>query len=147
MSIIRKIGLEEIDRLVALESVLFNEDRFPLSRQNFAYHIKKGNILLGAFEGEALAGYILLFTYQKSARIYSIGVDPRFQGKGIATRLIERAAEIARGMKKERLTLEVRMDNTPALRLYSASGFCQVQKLPAYYPDGGDGIKMSLWLQ
>jgi len=144
---VRKLGPEHIEPLCTLEAALFDAANFPLSRRNFAYHIKKGNILLGAFEEEVLAGYILLFTYPKSARIYSLGIDPKFQGRGIATRLIERAAEIVRGMKKERLTLEVRTDNTPAIRLYARNGFCTVEKLPAYYPDGTDGLKMSLWLQ
>ena len=147
MSTVRKLGPDHIEALCTLEAALFDAASFPLSKRNFAYHIKKGNILLGAFEGEELAGYILLFTYQKSARIYSLGVHPKFQGRGIATRLIERAAEIVRGMKKERLTLEVRTDNDTAIRLYTRHGFCIVDKLPAYYPDGADGLKMSLWLQ
>ena len=147
MAAIRKLGPGHIDQLCTLEATLFDAANFPLSRRNFAYHIKKGNILLGAFEGESLAGYILLFTYPKSVRIYSLGVDPRFQGRGIATQLIERAAEIARGIQKERMTLEVRADNTSAIGLYNHCGFCTVEKLAAYYPDGSDGIKMSLWLQ
>jgi ribosomal protein S18 acetylase RimI-like enzyme len=144
---IRKITPEHLDALCALEARLFDPESCPLSRKNFAYHIREENILLGAFEGEALAGYILLFIYRKSARIYSVAIDPAFQKKGIATRLIERVGEIARGMKKEHLTLEVRTDNLPARQLYTANGFYPVRKLPEYYPDGHDGIKMSLLLQ
>lgn len=147
MSTIKKITPEYLDALCSLEETLFDAGSGALSRRNFLYHLNKGSILLGAFEGEELMGYILLFVYQKSARIYSIGVDPRFQKRGIASRLIERSAEIARGMRKERLSLEVRTDNTSAIGLYSACGFCRIGSLPAYYPDGVDGFKMSLWLQ
>lgn len=147
MGTIRKIGPGHLGQLCALETELFDAGSFPLSRRNFAYHIKKGNILLGAFEGEVLAGYILLFTYPKSSRIYSIGVHPRFQGRRIGSGLLERAAEIARGMHKEHLSLEVRADNPAALRLYQSRGFTPLRKLRAYYPDGADGIKMRLLLQ
>ncbi len=147
MGTIRKIGPEHIQELCALETELFDAEDFPLSRRNFAYHIKKGNILLGAFEGEVLAGYVLLFTYAKSARLYSIGVHPRFRGRRIGIALLERTVEIARGMHKVHLSLEVRTDNTAALRLYQRSGFTPVRKLRAYYPDQADGIKMRLLLQ
>ena len=132
-----------LNALCELEDRLFDAGSFPLSRRAFSYHIKGKGILLGAFDGEVLAGYILVFLYTKSGRIYSLGVAPEYRRRGIASLLIERAEEIVMGRHKNRLSLEVRADNLVARRLYEALGFLEEKSLPAYYPDGGDGLKMA----
>jgi ribosomal-protein-alanine N-acetyltransferase len=146
MITIQKIEHAQLGALCALEAKIFTAENFSLSRRNFLYHIKRGNVLLGAFEKDELTGYILLFSYQKSARIYSLGVDPFYRQQGIASHLIKQTIEIAKGMKKNYLSLEVRSDNFPAYSLYIAHGFIPIKTLPGYYSDGGDGIKMRLIL-
>jgi ribosomal protein S18 acetylase RimI-like enzyme len=38
----------------------------------------------------------------------------------------------------------VRIDNRPAITLYRAMGFQRVRRVPTYYMDGQDGLKMRL---
>ena len=50
--------------------------------------------------------------------------------------------EIVMGRRKSTLRLEVRSDNLQARKLYNELGFVIEKTLPAYYPDGADGLKM-----
>ena len=139
----QRITDAHLNALCELEEKLFDASSFPLSRRAFSYHIKGKGILLGAFDGEVLAGYILVFLYTKSGRVYSLGIAPEYRRKGIASMLMERAQEIVMGRHKNTLRLEVRKDNLPAQKLYNELGFFVEKVLPAYYPDGGDGLKMA----
>ena len=144
MASVRKLGPEHIEPLCTLEAALFDAANFPLSRRNFAYHIKKGTPLWCLFEKEQLAGYILLFVYKKSGRIYSLAVDPEFSGKGYGKILLQKAVDALKTEGKEKLFLEVREENKKAIRLYEGVGFKISRRLPAYYGDGAEGIKMFL---
>lgn len=58
-----------------------------------------------------------------SAFITSVSVLPRFQGRGIASRLIDEGKSHARTALYSRLQLEVSSDNRAAIRLYERLGF------------------------
>lgn len=138
---------EHLDRLYALEQKTFDEGNYPLTRRAFAYHIKKGNSIWCAFEEEKLAGYILVFLYKKSGRIYSVAVDTAHLGQGIGSELMQKALDELKKLGKEEAILEVRKDNRKAIGLYEKLGFEIRRLLPAYYGDGADGVKMALKLQ
>lgn len=57
------------------------------------------------------------------ARILSVAVAPEMRGRGIATRLVDHALERLRGRGVDRVRLEVRPWNQPALRVYTRLGF------------------------
>jgi len=67
------------------------------------------------------------------AGIETLNVDPMFQGKGIAKRLLIAAEEEMhpRGIKKIRL--EVATTNHPALNLYEKMGYKKILFLKNYY--------------
>lgn len=58
-----------------------------------------------------------------NARILSIAVADGWRGKGVATKLMERALDYFREMRADRVRLEVRPDNAPAIRVYEKLGF------------------------
>lgn len=63
-----------------------------------------------------------------NAQVLSIAVDPKHQGKGIGRRLLEAGIRYmeSRGIKK--VKLEVRPENTPAVKLYESFGFYPIGK-------------------
>lgn len=61
--------------------------------------------------------------YNVPARILSIAVSPDHQGRGIASRLMERGLGYLAGHGVPRVRLEVRPDNGPAVTVYKRLGF------------------------
>lgn len=72
-----------------------------------------------------------------SARILSIAVAADTRGKGIATALMLEADTYFRQHQVERVRLEVRPDNRPAIRVYEKLG---------YYPGGTTYDSQGPWL-
>lgn len=134
-----------INALCELEHQIFDANSFPLSRRNFLYHLKKGNIF-AAFEGDELLGYILIFGYAKSIRIYSLATSHAARGKGIGLALMGHVKNMACEKGKRSLTLEVKQSNSHAIEFYKKFGFKVVKSLQEYYPTE-DGYKMELRLE
>ncbi len=76
-----------------------------------------------------------------TARLYSLAVDPQERGRGIGGLLIRQLAERLPATITA-LSLEVRHDNAAARALYERLGFAVQETLAAYYPDGGDGVRL-----
>ena len=53
----------------------------------------------------------------------NVAVDPDYQRRGIATRLLERLFELTRDDERRGYTLEVRVSNAEAIDLYERLGF------------------------
>ena len=72
-----------------------------------------------------------------SARILSIAVAPSARGQGIASALMAEADKYFKDNKVQRVRLEVRPDNHPAIRVYEKLG---------YYPGGTTYDSQGPWL-
>ena len=100
--------------------------------------------LIVAKFGRALAGYALLAirTGGKTARIYSLAVDPGRGRRGVGRALVQACERWARGHGRNALRLEVRYDNAAAIALYEKLGFRQFGRYPGYYADGARGAAL-----
>lgn len=135
--------MQDLDDLLILEA-LFPSDR--MSRRSLRRFIESPSARVLVAEGQdRVLGNLVLLTRKDSrtARIYSVIVDPQSRGLGLGRRLVERAIEVAKTSGRERLCLEVRADNAPACALYAQLGFHLVASLPRYYDDGTDGIRLT----
>ncbi len=135
--------LQDCRRLAELEILLFTCDR--ISYRQFRYLLTKANALVIKKElGDVLAGYLVLLKRANSTglRIYSLGVHPDARKRGIARQLLACAEMMAPDHGCDRLTLEVSIDNHPAIDLYRASGFCPCGIKVEYYEDGGTALVM-----
>lgn len=105
--------------------------------------------LIGQVGGDRLIGYATLAELPFDAELQAIGVDPDWRGRGIGTALLNTCIETATAWQSERLLLEVRVSNQPALALYRRAGFASDGVRVGYYPphDGStrrvDAILMS----
>jgi [ribosomal protein S18]-alanine N-acetyltransferase len=90
------------------------------------------------------AGALVLLSRRnsRSARIYSLVVHPRARGCGLAQALVRRAEAEARRRGCQAVSLEVRADNRAARSLYAGLGYCELKRLPEYYEDGADGLRL-----
>jgi len=134
---IRAATLSDVDCLLALETDSFASDRLTL--RSFRHFVRAPTAVLRLMsEGADVLGYYLLLFRARSevARLYSIAVDGRHRGRGVADALLADAERAARRGGRLRLGLEVREDNAPAIRLYERRGYVFTGRVADYYADG-----------
>jgi ribosomal-protein-alanine N-acetyltransferase len=94
-------------------------------------------------DGGDIAGYGGITIACDSADIDNIAVTEAYRHSGVATAIIEKLCEIAKADGVEKLFLEVRVSNVPAMRLYLKCGFKGSYARTRYYPDGEDCLVMT----
>jgi len=130
---IRRLSIGDLNEIEAIEQRAY---RTPWSRSMFASELAKGtSICLGAFEGDRLVGYIVNSRYVDAWHVMNVAVDPDHQRRGIASRLLERLFELTADDEGRGYTLEVRVSNGPAIRLYEKHGFERQGIRRGYYTD------------
>jgi [ribosomal protein S18]-alanine N-acetyltransferase len=108
----------------------------PWSRSMFASEIAKpSSICLGAFENGDLLGYLIISRYVDAWHVMNIAVDPDHRGRGVARALFDRLFELTGGDDTRGYTLEVRVSNQEAIRLYDRLGFRSKGVRRGYYTD------------
>jgi ribosomal-protein-alanine N-acetyltransferase len=130
---IRRLSLADLPEVEEIERRAYQT---PWSRSMFASELaKKTSVCLGAFEGDRLVGYIVNSRYADAWHVMNVAVDPDFQGRGIATRLLERLFELTDDEEGRGYTLEVRVSNKGAIKLYERLGFERHGIRRGYYTD------------
>ncbi|GAB6877525.1 hypothetical protein JCM13210_22530 [Thermaerobacter litoralis] len=91
-----------------------------------------------ARHGDRLVGYAGMWCILDEAHVTTIAVDPEFRGRGVGNRLLTALEERALRYGCRRMTLEVRVSNHVAQRLYLRHGFrpCGIRR--GYYVDNGE---------
>jgi len=130
---IRRLSLGDLDDVEAIEKRAY---RTPWSRSMFASELAKpASICLGAFEGERLVGYVINSRYVDAWHVMNVAVSPSHQRRGIATQLFEHLFDLTRDDERRGYTLEVRISNADAIRLYEKLGFERRGIRRGYYTD------------
>jgi len=91
-----------------------------------------------ARSGGDVVGFAGLWVMVDEAHITTFAVDPRWRRRGIGERLLLALLELAVARRAREATLEVRLSNVPARRLYEKYGFRPVGIRPRYYSDNGE---------
>ena len=88
-----------------------------------------------AEQGGTVVGFVCVRVLGEEAELLNIAVHPSARGQGIGSRLMEQALREAAQTGANRMFLEVRETNAPALRLYGRFGFAVCGRRPGYYAD------------
>ena len=130
---IRRLALDDLDDVEAIEKRAYGT---PWSRSMFASELAKpASICLGAFEGDRLVGYVINSRYVDAWHVMNVAVSPSHQRRGIATQLLEHLFDLTRDDERRGYTLEVRISNADAIRLYEKLGFERRGIRRGYYTD------------
>lgn len=130
---IRTLEPSDLDAIEPIERRAYPT---PWSRSMFASELAKPtSICLGAFEGSDLVGYVINSRYVDAWHVMNVAVDPRHQRRGVATHLLTRLFELTRDDERRGYTLEVRVTNEGAIRLYEQLGFESRGIRRGYYTD------------
>lgn len=134
--IYRLAELFDVDELLVLENQCFETDR--LNARSFHWMVSRANARLIVAQGDGhLAGYALLLFHRGTSlgRLYSLAISERARGQGLGQQLLAQAERHARERDCAYLRLEVRPDNTPAIRLYERNGYRLFDRIDDYYED------------
>ena len=130
---LRPMTTDDVDAVLGLERAIFPHPwterilRDELAAPHRTY-------LVAEEDGEVI-GYGGVMIVAEDVHITNLAVDPAARGRGVATRLFLDLAEGELDGGAEHLTLEVRMSNLDARRLYSRFGFAPVEIRKDYYLD------------
>jgi ribosomal-protein-alanine N-acetyltransferase len=132
---LRKLELRD---LTAIETIERQSYPTPWSRSMFASELAKPSSLsLGAFETEqdTLVGYLIISRYVDAWHVMNVAIAPERRRLGIARMLLDRLFEVTASDERRGYTLEVRVSNEGAIKLYEGLGFVARGVRRGYYTD------------
>lgn len=92
-------------------------------------------------DGKAI-GYACGTVLFEDAEIEKVAVVKERRGKGYGKALVNALLTLAESKGAQRVFLEVRASNAPALGLYQGAGFEKTRLRKRYYEDGEDALEM-----
>jgi ribosomal-protein-alanine N-acetyltransferase len=126
----------DVEALLALERLCYTH---PWTRQHFTDVLAdpaRGRlfVLRAPLAGkDALRAYCAVAWAADEVQVHNLAVHPGARRQGIGRWLLERALDFGRRQGARTAFLEVRASNEPAVRMYGACGFRQVQLRRRYY--------------
>jgi ribosomal-protein-alanine N-acetyltransferase len=122
--------------VLAIEAAVYPR---PWSSRLFEEELTRSNrVYLVARVGDRVVGYAGLLMIADDGHVATVAVDPAWQRRGIATRLLRELVRGALALGANQLTLEVRTSNLGAQDLYRRFGFAPAGARKAYYADNGE---------
>ncbi len=128
---IKKMRFEDLGAVVELENELFSP---PWSYNSFVKELNSElrSCLVAVDKGKVI-GYAIGAMFYDEVHIMSIGVTTNYQRSSVATKLMVELLNYAYYSNSNRVLLEVRASNKPAIALYTKFGFAPVGVRKKYY--------------
>lgn len=144
---VRMATNHDIQSMVEIERRIYGDA--PWSYAAFQVELQRPHdrLYLVVIDDGQVVGFIGLAVdwYCRDLHITNIGVTPGFQRKGIGTYLIQAAKSYARYLQLHSFSLEVRVHNLNARKLYEHLGFREKHIKHHYYLDNHeDAIEMEV---
>ena len=142
---IETASMRMLDKLSEIEDQCFDQEAF--SKQQIAYLLTNYNtIALVARADNEVVGFIITQIEIESDKLFghiiTLNVPPIYRRKGIGSKMLKEIEEILKQKGIVECQLEVREDNSIALKLYQNRGYQKMGKLENYY-----GKKHGLYLK
>ena len=131
----RRLELRDLNAIERIERASYPT---PWSRSMFAGELAKpSSISLGAFAPKTgeLLGYLIISRYVDTWHVMNLAVAPKHRRQRIAATLLERLFELTSNEGRRGYTLEVRVSNDVAIKLYEQAGFRARGVRRGYYTD------------
>jgi ribosomal-protein-alanine N-acetyltransferase len=128
---IHKLRREDVPAVSLIESQVFS---MPWLAEDFAALVEaENNLYLVAEADGVIVACCGVTNVAGEGNINNVAVAEGYRRKGIAEALMTELLHRARLMGMEDFTLEVRMSNTAAIRLYEKLGFLREGIRPGFY--------------
>jgi len=131
---LRRLEQRDLDAVEEIEQTSYPT---PWSRSMFVAELRKpSSLALGAYaEDGTLVGYAFVSRYVDAWHVMNVAVAADHRRRGIAATLLERLFEVTASDPRSGYTLEVRVSNAQAIRLYERLGFEARGVRRGYYTD------------
>ena len=140
---LRRAKSNDLNMLISLERLVF--DQHAYNHQQLRYLLTKAKATTYVTKNEdGIVGWAIML-WKKSVRVgrlYSIGVRPDHRRKGIANQLLAQLEDDAIQRDCNRTTLETTESNIGGQAFYRARGYVVTEKMPGYFHDGSNAIRM-----
>lgn len=141
---VRQAASSDLDAVSALEEECEGVDAWSrtLLAEGLAGRVPTIHYLVA--QDDEVRGYAVVSCVDDIADLQRIGVTADRRRSGVGSLLLDQAFLLARREGAQRMLLEVRENNGPAIALYAARGFVEIDRRPRYYRDGTAAIVMRL---
>lgn len=127
---ITKMTAADVEAVAALEAETFS---MPWSSQSFTDILYREDVLFLVAKDESLLGYAGVYCTADEGEITNVAVASDARRRGVARALIEELTARLKRRGIDRIVLEVRVSNEPAIRLYEQTGFQTVGTRKNFY--------------
>lgn len=148
MLTLRRYQPQDFPRLLEIDQSCFVEG-IAYSPEEMRYFLGMPTaISLVGLHGVEIMGFVIADTFRprrasrSMGKIITIDVAPQAQHSGLGTLLMSSTEAELKQVGCDYVSLEVAVDNEPALRFYKKHGYSVLKTLPRYYLDSIDGLLM-----
>ncbi|HCE11829.1 MULTISPECIES: ribosomal protein S18-alanine N-acetyltransferase [unclassified Enterococcus] len=137
--VLRELVGDDIKELLQVERLVYAGE-LPWTKSAFLSELysRVKHLYIGVLYQERMIGFAGVRILGGDAHITNIAIIPEYQGKGLGSFLLAELEQYARKQTCDRLTLEVRLSNRDAQRLYRQLGFQSQAIKTAYYTEGNE---------
>lgn len=138
--VIRQFDIKDLPELMEIDREVGGGYSPELLMTFHEYHPQT---MLVAEAAGVVVGVVIGFKHTPlEGRIFWLAVRPAYQGRGIGRRLLSEILRIFSRLGALSATLEVRIGNRRAQKLYTSMGFVVDNVIPSYYSDGEAALIM-----
>ncbi|MGX7700523.1 ribosomal protein S18-alanine N-acetyltransferase [Enterococcus mundtii] len=133
---IRELTVEDVKALLSIEREVYLGE-LPWTKSAFISELTSPfmTLYLGIFDREELFGFVGSRVLGLDCHLTNIAVSPSYQRQRVGTYLINEIETFARMNQCETMSLEVRISNQNAQRLYRKLGFQSRKVKKGYYTE------------
>lgn len=134
---LRTMGVKDIPYVVDIERKSFPTPWSPyafnceLSDNEFAHYL----VVVPEIQRDKVVGYGGMWIIIDEAHITNVAIEPEYRGNNLGELLMRGLMQLAFSRNALNMTLEVRVSNTVAIKLYKKLGFIESGIRPGYYVD------------
>ena len=146
---IRKMGVSDIGPLAYIENQCFSR---PWSAKEFGHLVDESDALYLVAEAvdekgsRKVVGTAGMRIISGEGDIDNVAVLPEFRNQGIAKKLMTELLDAGKKAGAEEFTLEVRVSNVPAIKVYESAGFVSEGIRPGFYEDPKEDANI-MWIR
>jgi [ribosomal protein S18]-alanine N-acetyltransferase len=142
-TIIRPMAARDADEVLKIDLLSFSNNWI---KEGYLQDLKNPHtIYLVIEESGKIVGYAGMIVVEEESHLTALAIHPNARRRGLGRSLFEEMLRAALLKGAEKMTLEVKVGNVVAQRMYEQYGFIQIAYIKGYYQDTGeDAVVMSL---
>lgn len=132
------MAMEDLEQVLEIERASFST---PWTRSAFEMEVDGSNryaLYWVARNADKIVGYLGTWLILNEIHVTNIAVKPDFRRQGIAEQLLGNLFNQAKSRNIDAITLEVRVSNHSAQKLYQKLGFQMMGVRPKYYQNNNE---------